>query len=95
MLIACVLLLSAHTISGKTLQPQPFAVVFSAGELNDAIKRGDRHIEIREHLDLSVINLDRDAEYMFTPKPTTLSIRVRQAAFHCQQIRSDRTSCWE
>jgi hypothetical protein len=57
---------------------QPFTAVATPEELYAAIKRGDKHIEIREHMVLSRAELgdSRDEDYLFSPKPTTASIRV-------------------
>jgi hypothetical protein len=77
--LACVLffVLQSTIEAAEPSAPQTFTIVTTADGLNEALKRGDKHIEIQEHLVLSGIELIRDADFVFTPKTTTVSIRVR------------------
>ena len=69
-------------------------LVTTGDELNAAIERGDAHIEIIEHLDLSALPERQNSfgHELFWPRPSTLTIRVRVHLPLCRahlQINAD------
>ena len=62
-----------------------FSSVATPSQLREAIDRGDVHIEITSHMVLSEDILPRNDDFIFTPKPSTQSIRVRLQLQHCAE----------
>ena len=64
----------------------PFSRVGTAEALAAAVARGDVHIEITAHLDLTGLTLPRNQQAIFEPLTTTLSVRV------CPQFQLNRST---
>lgn len=67
-------------------------LVGTGEELEAAIERGDTHIEIIEHMDLTSFPARPDSfnHEVFWPKPSTRSIRVRH---DCMHVRAHACNC--
>ena len=72
--------------TGGAEAPRQFSRVGTAEALAAAVARGDVHIEITAHLDLTGLTLPRNQQAIFEPLTTTLSVRV------CPQFQLNRST---